>query len=217
MATPKRKQPTKRSQDGATRSREKAQKRKRITSATIMKSHRLSKETGVQPKRRSTMTTEHFKERADEARKVYETSAEDMGRIGEAFARAASTFDLKGMSNAWKLGYLRGLEAVFQSQEQTHHFVKETVKQGINGAQQMLQSYDKCLDDVQGKAGTALPFVELSRQFMRSVQHAADPLYKTAADTTESAFNYYEDSLARPSRQYAIDLNKRVLDTIITA
>lgn len=163
------------------------------------------------------MTTENIKEKAEEARKVYETTAEDMGRISEEFARAASTFDLKGMSNAWKQGYLRGLEAVFQSQEQTGRLLKETVKQGITGAQQMLQSHDKCLDEVQGKAGAALPFVELSRQFMRSVHHAADPIYKTAADTTESAFNYYEESLARPLRNYAIDLNKKVLDTIITA
>ncbi len=216
MATRKRKKPVKSSQDRANHSREMAQ-RKAIPSETIMKSHRLSDGTGVQPTRRSTMTAENIKERAEEVRKAAETTAEDMGRIGEEFTKAASSFDLKGMSNAWKQGYLRGLEAVFQTQEQTERLLKETVKQGISGSQQLLQRYDKCLEEVQGKAGAALPFVELSRQLMRSVHRTADPLLKTAADTTESAFNYYEDSLARPSRNYAIDLNKKVLDTIITA
>ena len=42
-------------------------------------------------------------------------------------------------------------------------------------------------------------------------------LFKTVADTTESAFNYYENALARPSRKYAIDLNKKVMDTVISA
>lgn len=163
------------------------------------------------------MTTEHFKDRAEEVRKAGETTAEDMGRIGQEFTKAAGSFDLKGMSNAWKEGYLRGLEAVFQSQEQTGQLVKETVKQGINGVQQMLQGYDKYLDDIQGKAGVALPIVELSRQLLHTVHLTADPLYKTAADTTESAFNYYEDSLGRPSRTYAIDLNRKVLDAFITA
>lgn len=163
------------------------------------------------------MTAEHFKERAEEVRKAGETTAEDMRRTGEEFTRAASTFDLKGMSKAWKQGYLRGLEAFFQSQEQTEHLLKETVKQAISGSEQILQSYDKCLEEVQGKAGEALPFVELSRQLMRSVNRSADPLFKTAADTTESAFNYYENALARPSRKYIIDLNKEVLDTVISA
>jgi hypothetical protein len=163
------------------------------------------------------MNTEGMRERAEEVRKAGETTAEDMGRIGEAFARAAGSFDLKGMSDAWKQGYLRGLEAIFQSQEQTGRLLKETVKQGISGSQQMLQTCDKCLEEIQGKAGAASPFVELSRQLMRSVHRTADPLFKNAADMTENAFNYYEDSLARPSRNYAIDLNKKVMDTFISA
>ena len=163
------------------------------------------------------MSAEGFKKRAEEVRKAGETTAEDMGRIGEEFARAAGSFDLKGMSNAWKQGYLRGLEAIFQSHEQTGRLLKETVQHGISGSQQMLQSYDKCLEEIQGKAGAALPFVEWSRQLMCSFHRTADPLFKTAADTTDSAFNYYEDSLARPSRNYAIDLNKKVMDTFISA
>lgn len=163
------------------------------------------------------MTAEGIKKGAEEVRKAGETTAEDMGRIGEEFTKAAGSFDLKGMSNAWKQGYLRGLEAVFQSQEQTGRLLKETVKQGISGSQQMLQTCDKYLEEMQGKAGAASPFVELSRQLMCSFHRTADPLFKTAADTTESAFNYYEDSMARPSRNYAIDLNKKVMDTIISA
>ena len=41
--------------------------------------------------------------------------------------------------------------------------------------------------------------------------------FKTAADTTESAFTYYENAVSRPSRKYTLDLNKKVIDTVISA
>ena len=163
------------------------------------------------------MATEDVKERTENVRKAGEKAAEDMGRIGEAFTKAVGTFDLKGMSHVWKQGYLRGLEAIFQSQEQTGRLLKETVQQGITGSQQLLQSYGTCLEEFQGKAGAALPFVELSRQLVNSVHRTVEPLFANAADTTERAFTYYEESVARPSRNYAIDLNKKVIDTFISA
>lgn len=214
MATPKK--PVKSSQDGANGSGEKVQ-RKAISSETIMKSQRLSDGTDAQPTRRSTMTVEDINERAEEMRKSGETTAEDVRRTGEEFTKAASTFDLKGMSKAWKQGYLHGLEGFFQSQEQTEHLLKEAVKHGISGSEQILQSYEKWLEQIQGRAGAASPFVEWSRQLVRSFHSATDPLFKTAADTTESAFDYYENALARPSRKYAVDLNKKVMDTFISA
>ncbi len=163
------------------------------------------------------MAAEEMRKTAEEMQQTGGATAEDMRRTGKEFTRAASAFDVRGMSQAWKQGYLRALETFFRSQEQTERLLKETVQQGISGSQQLLQSYDTCLEEIQGKAGAALPFVELSRQLMHSVHSTADPLFKTAADTTERAFNYYEESLARPSRNYAIDLNKKVLDTIIFA
>ena len=163
------------------------------------------------------MDAAEMQKRAEEMRKTGETTAEDMRRTGEEFTRAASTFDLKGMSKAWKQGYLRGLEAFFQSQEQTEHLLKETVKQGISGSEQILQSYEKWLEQVQDQAGAASPLVEWSRQLVRSFHSTADPLFKTAADTTESAFNYYQNALARPSRKYAVDLNKQVMDSVLSA
>ena len=163
------------------------------------------------------MAAEEIKERVEKMREAGETTAEDLRRTGEEFTKAASTFDLKGMSNAWKQGYLRGLEAFFQSQEQTEHLLKEMVKQGISGSEQILQSYEKWLEQTQGQAGAASPFVGWARQLVHSFRSTADQLFKTAADTTESAFNYYENALGRPSRQYAVDLNKKVMDTVISA
>ena len=91
------------------------------------------------------------------------------------------------------------------------------MKQRISGSEQIYQSYEKWLEQVQGQAGAASPFVEWSRQLVTSFHSATDPLFKNAADTTESAFNYYGNALARPSRKYAIDLNKKVMDTVISA
>jgi hypothetical protein len=216
MATLKRKKFAKGSPHGATRVREKA-RRKAIPAETIRKSQRLSeKGPGAQPKRRSTMAAEEMKKTAEEMQKTGGATAEDMRRTGEEFTRAARDLDLKGMSKAWKYGYLHGLEGFFQSQEQTERLLKETVKQGISGSQQMLQAYDKWLEQIQSQAGVASPFVEWSRQLVRSFHSAADPLFKTAADTTESAFNYYENAVARPSRKGTFDVQKKVMDTVLT-
>jgi flagellar biosynthesis/type III secretory pathway protein FliH len=157
------------------------------------------------------------KERAEEIRKAGEATAEELRRTSEEFANAAGSFDLKGMSKAWTRGYLYGLEALFFTQEQTEGLLKETVTQGIGSSQQILESYEKWLEAIQDQAGAASPFIEWSRQLVRTVHDTAEPLVKTAVDTTEHVFNYYENSLARPSRSYAINLNKTVMDTIVPA
>ena len=212
-----RRKPAKGSQHRAKQPREETQRKKTIPLETIKESHRLSeKGTGAQPQRRSTMATEEMKKTAEEMQKTGQATTEEMKRTGEEFTRAASNFDVRGMSTAWKHGYLSGLEAFFQSQEQSEHLLKETVKQGINGSQQILQAYEKWLEQIQGQAGSASTFVECSRQLVRSFHSTADQFFKTATDTTESAFNYYENALARPSRKYTVDLNKKVIDTVIS-
>ena len=78
--------------------------------------------TDAQTTRRSTMAAEDIKKKAEEMRRSSEATAEDMRQTGEEFTRAASTFDLKGMSKAWKQGYLHGLEGFFQSQSRPSTF-----------------------------------------------------------------------------------------------
>ena len=163
------------------------------------------------------MANEEMRKTAEEMHQTGQATAEDMRRTGEEFTKAASAFDVRGMSQAWKRGYLSGLEAFFQSQEHTERLLKETVKQGISGSQQMLQGYDKWLEQIQSQAGPASPFVEWSRHLVRSFHSTADPLFKTAAEAAENAFNYYESALARPSRKYTLDVNKKVMDTVIAA
>ena len=163
------------------------------------------------------MAAEDIKKTAEELQKTGQATAEDIKRTSEEFARAAGNCDVRGMSQAWKQSYLHGLQAFFQSQEQTERLLKETVKQGISGSQQILQGYEKWLDQVQGQAGAVAPFVEWSRQLVRSLHTNADPFFKNATDTTESAFTYYQNAVARPSRKYAADLNKKAMDTVISA
>ena len=163
------------------------------------------------------MATEEQKRATEEIKKTSEATGDTMRRTGEEFKRAATDFDLKGMSKAWKQGYIGGLEAFFQTQEQTERLLKETVKQGIFGSQQVLQGYEKWLDQVGQRAGMASPFVDWSRQLVRTFQSNADQLVKTAADAADSAFTYYENSVSRPSRKYTLDVNKKVIDTVIPA
>jgi len=146
----------------------------------------------------------------------FKKTAEDMKKAGEEFAKAAGEFDVRGMTKAWKEAYLRGLDSLFQTQEQTEHLVKDAVKQGLAGSQQILTSYEKWLEQNRGQAGVAAPFTDLTRQVVRSVHTTADPLYKTATETIESVFQYYEHAVASPSRKYTYELNKRLMDSIVT-
>jgi len=217
MASPKKKKFAKGPHSRTSQSQNRGQG-KAMAAGTIKRSHRLSEEgPETQPQRRSTMAAEDIKKTAEELQKTGRATAEDIKRTSEEFARAAGNCDVRGMSQAWKQSYLHGLEAFFQSQEQTERLLKETVKQGISGSQQILQGYEKWLDQIQGQAGAGSPFVEWSRQLVRSFHTNADPIFKSAADATESAFNYYQNALARPSRKYAADLNKKAMDTVISA
>src|SRR5262249_21785826 len=81
--------------------------------------------THAHSKRRATMSTNGVKERIEEIRKAGEATAEELRRTGEEFAKAASSFDVKGMSKAWTQGYLHGLQALFLTQEQTEGVLRE--------------------------------------------------------------------------------------------
>jgi hypothetical protein len=188
-----------------------------VPQKTSKESRNVSKETGEPTKGRSTMAAEEFKRTAEDMKRTGEAIADDMKRTSEQFTKAASAFDFRGMSMAWKEAYLRGLQALFQSQEQNERLVKEAVKQGITAPQQALTAYEKWLEQVQGQAGVATPFLVWSQQVVRAFHATADPLLKTAAEAADSTFNYYENAVAAPSRMYAYELNRKLMDTVLSA
>jgi polyhydroxyalkanoate synthesis regulator phasin len=163
------------------------------------------------------MATEEQKRVAEEMKKTGEATADNMRRTGEEFKKAATDFDLKGMSKAWKQGYIGGLEAVCQTQEQTERLLKEAVKQGVAASQQTLSVYEQWLEQIQKHAGAAAPFVEWSRQLVRNFHSNSDQLLKTATDAVENGFTYYSNAVSRPTRKYTLDVNKKVMDTVISA
>jgi hypothetical protein len=163
------------------------------------------------------MATEEQKRLAEEMKRTGEETAENMRRNGEEFKRAATDFDLKGMSKAWKQGYIGGLEAACLSQEQTERLLKEAIKQGVAASQQTLSVYEQWLEQIQKHAGPAAPFVEWSRQLVRNFHDNSDQLVKTATEAVESGFSYYANTVSRPTRKYTLDVNKKVMDTVISA
>jgi len=38
---------------------------------------------------------------------------------------------------------------------------------------------------------------------------------KTATDACETTFDYYETAVAGPSRKFALEINQKVMDTVI--
>ncbi|HJT20885.1 MAG TPA: hypothetical protein VJ746_10470 [Nitrospira sp.] len=124
-------------------------------------------------------------------------------------------FEMMDMAKLWKEGYLKGLEASLQLQEQNEQFVKQAVRQGLSAYQQWLAMYHnwfvKPSDHVQGQT-IGVPFFAITRHILQSSQDMAEPLLKTACETS---FEYYETAVAGPARKYTIEINKKVMDALI--
>ena len=121
------------------------------------------------------------------------------------------------MARVWKEGYLKGLETSLQWQEQSEQLVKDAVSQGFSAYRQWCTLYKNWLgkpwDQVQGQTnGLPNHFLTFTREILQTSQNVAEPLLKTACETS---FDYYEKAVAGPARKYAVEINKKVMDTII--
>jgi hypothetical protein len=140
-------------------------------------------------------------------------------------ARETNGVDVTGMAKAWKEGYLKGLEASLQWQERNEHLMKETVRQGLTVPHQWFTAsksmFGKPWYELQGQTtGASNLFVTMTwqamtRQVLQTSQDIAEPLLKTATDACETTFDYYKTAVAGPSRRFALEINKKVMDTVI--
>ncbi len=142
-----------------------------------------------------------------------EKETQDTGLGGEQI-------DWKEMAKSWKAGYLGGLDAYLQWQEENERLIKNMVMQGLAGPRQGLSLYKEWMDmpwDQIGKgiSGVPNPFLALSRQYTQTLQGTTEPLLKNAESTCENAFDYYETAIAAPGRKYVREFNKQVMDTLI--
>jgi hypothetical protein len=51
-----------------------------------------------------------------------------------------------------------------------------------------------------------------TRGILQTSQDMAEPLLKNVCETS---FDYYETAVAGPARKYTVEINKKVMDTII--
>ena len=133
----------------------------------------------------------------------------------------AAEFDFSEMSKVWKEAYLKGLESCLKLQEESERLVNDTIKQGFTGSQNWLTLYKNSMempwDQFQGQATTVPnPFLALARQSLQAFQAAAEPVVKTAAETYEKTFANYETTLAGPFRKQVIEINKKVVDALVS-
>ena len=124
-------------------------------------------------------------------------------------------FEMTDMARVWKEGYLKGLETSFQLQEQNEQLMKQAVRQGLSAYQQWIGMYKHWLgkpsDHIQGQP-IGVPFFAITRHILQTSQDMAEPLLKTACETS---FEYYETAVAGPARKYTFEINKKVMDTLI--
>jgi len=138
----------------------------------------------------------------------------------ETKTRETNGVDVTEMAKTVKESYLKGLEASLQWQERNEHLMKETVRQGLAVPHQWFTAsksmFGKPWDELQGQTtGASNPFVALTRQVLQTSQDIAEPLLKTATDAYATTFDYYETAVAGPSRRFALEINKKVMDTVI--
>jgi hypothetical protein len=60
------------------------------------------------------------------------------------------------------------------------------------------------------------PFVALSRLLIQAYHAVTEPLFKTRAEVFDTTVNTYETGLAGPARRSVLEINKKVMDTIIS-
>ena len=130
---------------------------------------------------------------------------------------ADRTFEVMEIAKVWKEGYLKGLETSFQWQEQNEQLVKEAVRQGVSAYQQWLGLYKnllgKPLDQAQGQTtGVPNQFLAFTREILQRSQDIREACLKNVC---EMSFDYYESAVAGPARKYTVEINKKVMDTII--
>lgn len=138
--------------------------------------------------------------------------------VAEEAKTKAEWIDFTGMAKVWKEAYLGGLEASLNWQKQNEIVAKSLIHQGLTATQQCLTLYknvvDTSLEQIPAQAN-AIPVLALSRHMIQSAQAAAEPAFKTGAEVCETSFSAYETALAGPSRKYMLEVNKRVMDTIV--
>ena len=126
----------------------------------------------------------------------------------------AEGFDFSETPKVWKEGYLKGLETYWKLQEESENLVRDAVRQGFTGCQDWLTLYKNCaersLEQAQGQAnGVSTPLLALARQNLQAFQ------VKTAAETYEKTFATYETALADPFRKQVIEINKKVVESLV--
>ena len=131
-------------------------------------------------------------------------------------------FDFSGAPKAWKEGYLKGLESYLKLQEESEYSVRDAVRQGFAGSQNWLTLYqnwaEMSLEQTQRQAnGVPNPLLALARQSLQAFQASAEPVVTTAAETYEKAFANYESTVAGPFRKQVIEINKKVVETLVSA
>jgi hypothetical protein len=140
-----------------------------------------------------------------------------MSMAEQAQAKAAG-FDCTGIAKVWKEAYLDGLEAGLRWQGENEHAAKSIIKQGLMRSQQLLafskDCLDKSLEQIQGHQNEN-PFVALSRQLIQASHAVTEPLFKTGAEVYVTTVNTYETALAGPARKSVLEINKKVMHTII--
>ena len=134
--------------------------------------------------------------------------------------RDTNGVDVTEIAKVVKEGYLKGLEASFQWQERNEHLIKETVRQGLAVPHQWFtlskSLFGKPWEELQGPTtGVSNVFVAMTRQVLQTSQDIAEPLLKTATDAYATTFDYYETAVAGPSRKFALEINQKVMDTVI--
>ena len=132
--------------------------------------------------------------------------------------------DYIGIGKTWKDGYLQGLDACLQWQAENERLIKDSVKQGLAGSRQFLTWWKDWIEnqtqrqaDVQRQANAPNPILGFTKQSTETVVATVEPLLKDSEAAVESSFDYYENAVATPSRKYVREINKQVLDAVISS
>ena len=140
----------------------------------------------------------------------------------EGMSEERARDDYRGVARSWKDGYLQGLNACLQWQEENERLIKTSVKQGLSGTHQFLTWWKGLIEDqaqrqvdAQRQTNGTNPILGFAKQSTDAVLATVEPMLKNSEAVVESSFGYYEHAVATPCRKYVRDINKQVLDAVI--
>jgi len=125
-------------------------------------------------------------------------------------------FDFTEITKIWKKSYLEGVELTIKGQEEAEKAFKSGVSEGFSVPREWLglsQQWIRAWDEIAGiSTGIPNPWRTWTKQCTEAYCGGVGPFFKSAEETFETGYSFYETKVSAPSRKYVREFSNRYVD-----